>query len=202
MDGSAELFDCFMDKLESITKDQLFFASMATDINNNSVPIGLFNQFKLEKIKEKNKDKHKYLNLKKRGVVIINDIVRLYSLNHAIRASNTLERLNALAKISHINKTDIYDLKDCWRYLTQLRLRTQINQEGLRSNCINPNKLTSMEKHQLKEALNLEKCRHRYNLPDYSNHNALTDAMATAELFLAQINHISSGKPLAVKSLL
>lgn len=202
MDGSAELFDCFMDKLESITKDQLFFASMATDINNNSVPIGLFNQFKLEKIKEKNKDKHKYLNLKKRGVVIINDIVRLYSLNHAIRASNTLERLNALAKISHINKTDIYDLKDCWRYLTQLRLRTQINQEGLPSNCINPNKLTSMEKHQLKEALNLEKCRHRYNLPDYSNHNALTDAMATAELLLAQINHISSGKPLAVKSLL
>ena len=58
MDGSAELFDCFMDKLESITKDQLFFASMATDINNNSVPIWLFNQFKLEKIKEKNKDKH------------------------------------------------------------------------------------------------------------------------------------------------
>jgi DNA polymerase-3 subunit epsilon len=83
-----------------------------------------------------------------------------------------------------------------------LRLRTQINQEGLPSNCINPNKLTSMEKHQLKEALNLEKCRHRYNLPDYSNHNALTDAMATAELLLAQINHISSGKPLAVKSLL
>ncbi|MBU2969630.1 3'-5' exonuclease [Pseudoalteromonas sp. C2R02] len=52
------------------------------------------------------------------------------------------------------------------------------------------------------DALNLEKCRHRYNLPDYSNHNALTDAMATAELLLAQINHISSGKPLAVKSLL
>jgi len=157
VDGSTELFDCFMNKLESITKDQLFFASMATDINNNSVPIGLFNQFKLEKTKEKSKDKHKYLDLKKRGVVIINDIVRLYSLNHAIRASNTLERLNALAKISHINKTDIYDLKDCWRYLTQLRLRTQINQEGLPSNCINPNKLTSMEKHQLKEAFYLIK---------------------------------------------
>jgi len=157
VEGSEELFNSFMNKLEQITKDQLFFASMATDINNNSVPIGLFNQFKLEKIKEKNKDKHKYLDLKKRGVVIINDIVRLYSLNHSIRASNTLERLNALAKISHINKTDIYDLKDCWRYLTQLRLRTQINQEGLPSNCINPNKLTSMEKHQLKEAFYLIK---------------------------------------------
>lgn len=52
------------------------------------------------------------------------------------------------------------------------------------------------------DALNLEKCRQRYNLPDYSNHNALTDAMATAELLLAQINQISRGKPLAVKSLL
>jgi len=52
------------------------------------------------------------------------------------------------------------------------------------------------------DALNLEKCRQRYNLPDYSNHNALTDAMATAELLLAQITHISRGKYVAVRSLL
>jgi len=52
------------------------------------------------------------------------------------------------------------------------------------------------------DALNLDKCRQRYHLPDYSNHNAFTDAMATAELLLAQINHISRGKALMVKSLL
>lgn len=131
-----------------MSKDQIFFASMATDINNNSVPIGLFNQFKLEQTEQK----HKYLDLKKRGVVIINDIVRLYALNSGVRAANTVERVDALVKILPHNKKDLYDLKDCWRFLTQLRLRSQINQEGLPSNCINPEALTSLEKHQLKEA--------------------------------------------------
>ena len=36
-------------------------------------------------------------------------------------------------------------------------------------------------------SLRLLDARSRYNLPDYENHNALVDAMATAELFQAQI---------------
>ncbi|WP_235890087.1 3'-5' exonuclease [Maribrevibacterium harenarium] len=32
-------------------------------------------------------------------------------------------------------------------------------------------------------------CRERYGLPDYNGHDALTDALATAELLLAQIAH-------------
>lgn len=35
-------------------------------------------------------------------------------------------------------------------------------------------------------ALRLAACRERYGLPSYTGHNALTDALATAELFLAQ----------------
>jgi len=35
-------------------------------------------------------------------------------------------------------------------------------------------------------ALRLAACRERYGLPGYTGHNALTDALATAELFLAQ----------------
>jgi len=35
----------------------------------------------------------------------------------------------------------------------------------------------------------LATCRGRYNLPPHSGHNALTDAIATAELLLAQIAH-------------
>lgn len=51
------------------------------------------------------------------------------------------------------------------------------------------------------DSLTLGNCRARYNLPNYENHNALTDAMATAELFLAQINQISRGKELLIKHL-
>lgn len=35
------------------------------------------------------------------------------------------------------------------------------------------------------EDLRLARVRSRYNLPDYANHNALTDALACAELYLA-----------------
>ena len=62
--------------------------------------------------------------------MIINDIVRLYALKAGIKRANTQERLEALLKYNLINKDDIYNLKDCWRFLTQLRLSTQINEEG------------------------------------------------------------------------
>ncbi|WP_086933468.1 3'-5' exonuclease [Agarilytica rhodophyticola] len=39
------------------------------------------------------------------------------------------------------------------------------------------------------DAFRLSACRSRYGLPDYTSHDALTDALATAELLLAQIHH-------------
>ena len=153
IEGSNALYTAFCEQLIRISRNDLFYAAMATDISSNSVPIGLFNKFKTEKTDKNNK----YIDLKKRGVVIINDIVRLYALKAGIRRANTQERLDALLKHKLISKEDIYNLKDCWRFLTQLRLSTQINEEGLPSNCINPNKLNSLERHQLKEAFYLVK---------------------------------------------
>ena len=42
----------------------------------------------------------------------------------------------------------------------------------------------------------------RYNLPRYGAHNALSDALAAAELFLAQAAHQSGGKGLSLRDLL
>ena len=41
----------------------------------------------------------------------------------------------------------------------------------------------------------LPACRERYGLPDYQGHDALTDAMATAELLLAQTAHYNHHDP-------
>jgi DNA polymerase III subunit epsilon len=38
-------------------------------------------------------------------------------------------------------------------------------------------------------SVRLGECRQRYSLPAYTAHHALTDAIATAELFLAQVRH-------------
>ncbi len=42
----------------------------------------------------------------------------------------------------------------------------------------------------------------RYNLPRYSAHNALYDALAAAELFLAQAGHLGDGRSLRLRELL
>ncbi|CAM4217130.1 3'-5' exonuclease [Pseudoalteromonas byunsanensis] len=51
-------------------------------------------------------------------------------------------------------------------------------------------------------SLTLPICRNRYHLPEYAVHNALTDSLATAELLLAQVSAISSGKRLKLGRLL
>ena len=52
------------------------------------------------------------------------------------------------------------------------------------------------------DCLTLANCRARYELPCYEAHNALTDALATAELLLVLINKIGAGKPLKLSALM
>jgi DNA polymerase III subunit epsilon len=52
------------------------------------------------------------------------------------------------------------------------------------------------------ESVRLGDCRKRYNLPDYSAHNALIDAVATAELFLAQMRYRFGAHPSALRQIL
>ena len=50
--------------------------------------------------------------------------------------------------------------------------------------------------------LRLQGCRDRYNLPHFHGHNALLDALATAELLIAKASHRAAGKGLALGQLL
>ena len=50
--------------------------------------------------------------------------------------------------------------------------------------------------------LRLQACRGRYNLPPYPAHNALLDALATAELLVAHAKHRSAGQKLSLGELL
>jgi DNA polymerase-3 subunit epsilon len=51
-------------------------------------------------------------------------------------------------------------------------------------------------------ALRLANLRKKYHLPNHFAHNALNDAVATAELLLAQIHHHEHVKKLTLKALL
>lgn len=51
-------------------------------------------------------------------------------------------------------------------------------------------------------ALRLGSLRTQYNLPRYTSHNALLDAVAAAELYLAQLEEYSSGKALPLQAVM
>ncbi|MGV2872398.1 exonuclease domain-containing protein [Colwellia sp. E150_009] len=50
--------------------------------------------------------------------------------------------------------------------------------------------------------LRLSKLRHKYQLPDHHGHNALNDAIATAELLLAQVNSKPKADKIQLKDLI
>jgi len=50
--------------------------------------------------------------------------------------------------------------------------------------------------------LRLQSCRNRYNLPVYAAHNALIDALATAELLLAHARHRSGNERFPLRNFL
>ena len=50
-------------------------------------------------------------------------------------------------------------------------------------------------------ALRLQDCRSRYNLLHFHGHNALLDALATAELLIAMAAHRSVGETFSVSEL-
>lgn len=148
-EGDAALFKQFWHWLKPQAQQPLFLAMLATDIQQRQVPLGVFSQFKYER----DDQDHKYLDLKKRGVAIINDVVRTYALAFAVNEVNTLARLKALTAIWEIDRSNLADLADSWRYLTQLRLQAQFNDSGqaLPANCLDPKKLSPLERQHLKE---------------------------------------------------
>ena len=52
------------------------------------------------------------------------------------------------------------------------------------------------------DSLRLQGCRNRYGFPKHNAHNALSDAIATAELLLAQMSHMGGSNQTRLQSLL
>ncbi|MFY8273017.1 exonuclease domain-containing protein [Pseudoalteromonas sp. SSDWG2] len=52
------------------------------------------------------------------------------------------------------------------------------------------------------DSLSLQACRQRYELPVHTSHDALSDALATAEFFMAQANHMSKQAPVPLSDLI
>ncbi|WP_295717378.1 putative nucleotidyltransferase substrate binding domain-containing protein [uncultured Halovibrio sp.] len=140
--------------LERVRANSIFQAALAENVLEGSPPIGIFRRF----VVERNGDHKDTLNLKKRGLLPIIEIVRLHALASGVDRINTLERLDELARGKHMTRYDARNLQDALRFLMQVRLQVQADQirEGEElSNYCNPRNLPKLAREQLRDAFQL-----------------------------------------------
>jgi CBS domain-containing protein len=153
--GSRELCDQLQAvMLQQASTNSIFLAALAANALDTKPPLGIFRRFVLDRDGE-HRD---YLDLKKRGVLPVTEMVRLRALANGIAAVNTEQRLKALASGKHMTIVDSRNLADALHFIQQLRIRHQCEQitRGEKvSNNLNPRDLPKMAKEQLRDAFTI-----------------------------------------------
>ena len=140
--------------LEQASSNSIFLAALAANALDVKPPLGIFRRFVLDRDGE-HRD---FLDLKKRGVLPITEIIRLRALANKIPAVNTQERLKALAHEKHMTIVDSRNLVDALHFIQQQRIKHQCGQilRGEKvTNFLNPKDLPKMAKEQLRDAFTI-----------------------------------------------
>jgi CBS domain-containing protein len=153
--GDCSLADRLQETmLEQASQNSIFLAALCANALEARPPLGIFRRFVVDRDGEHRKE----LDLKKRGVLPLTEIVRLHALAHKISAVNTDERLKALAAEKHLTITNSRNLADALHFIQQLRIRHQCEQvmrgESV-SNFLNPRDLPKMAREQLRDAFTI-----------------------------------------------
>jgi CBS domain-containing protein len=137
-----------------IAKNKIFLGHMANIIVKNNPPIGFLKSFVVEKSGEHKNE----FDLKLRGVMPLNDIIRLFALESGIKLTSTLERIGALKTMHPAVKEYHNELMHAFEFIMMLRIHYQFEQikEGRSpENFINPDMLSNLEKKTIREAFHL-----------------------------------------------
>ena len=153
--GSAHLLtDLTQTVKHLITSNEIFLHYMAANALQHTPPLGLFRTFVLED----HGTEEKALNMKKRGVVPITDLARVYALDAGAAPINTLARLQAAFDDNALSKPGLMDLRDAFDFLSDVRLQHQAKQieKGLSpDNYLPPEELSSLERRHLKDSFEI-----------------------------------------------
>ncbi|MGX5913361.1 DUF294 nucleotidyltransferase-like domain-containing protein [Aliidiomarina sp. Khilg15.8] len=152
--GSASLYRQHRDSVAKLAQHDIFLGNIARHIGDLNVPLGLFNR--LRTTADGGGD---YIDIKKQGVAIVNDIVRLYALRAGLTMCATPARLRALREKRALTSGDSQNLLEAWQFLTQLRLshQLQISGDSEPVNSVDPERLSTLQRRQLKAAFRIIK---------------------------------------------
>lgn len=137
--------------LQKTSRNNLFFVALADNVLTHTPPLGLFRRF----LVESNGEHKDTLNLKKRGILPIIDMVRIHSLANNVNAVGTHARIAELVKRKALTITDGRNMQDAFDFIMQLRVDEQSRQivhgEAV-SNYINPDNLSTPNRRHLRDA--------------------------------------------------
>ena len=163
--GNVQLLDQAKTALlELIRGEQAFLAHFARAVDAFETPIGLFNKLITS---EGTGDA---LDLKKGGIFPIVHGVRSLAIEHSLLETSTDKRISRLRDLGVLNAEFARDLSQAFRFLLMLRLDGQIAASaGASGTLVRPAHLSSMERHLLRDALQVVKqfrelVRHHFNL--------------------------------------
>ncbi|NRA61694.1 MAG: 3'-5' exonuclease [Psychrobium sp.] len=123
-------------------------------------------------------------------------------LKHAVSLAQGLEQLlqamQGRVLVAHHGALDIAFLQQGAQKVYGHKLSFQL----LDTLLLESKRLSRQGEHFDKQLLRLHRCCERYHLPALRAHNALSDALATAQLLLAQSAVIGGAQPLTLKQLM
>ncbi|GIU50570.1 cyclic nucleotide-binding protein [Shewanella sairae] len=150
--GPQSLFDSLQDSVLSQTKgNDIFLAAFTGNALTSAPPLGFFRKFVLER----DGTEVKGIDLKHKGNALINDIARVYALSAGIKEVNTAKRIRALMEQNILNRKDALNLADAHEFIAHMRLSNQglqYTQSLPISNYLMPQELSSLVRHQLRDA--------------------------------------------------
>ena len=150
-------------------KNELFLAAMARNALGRTPPLGFFRSFVMEKDGQQNNT----IDLKRRGLAPMTDLIRVHALACGSRAQNSFARLDDIGQAHLLGPGVEGKLRAAMECIAISRLRHQVlDLEAGRApdNRIDPENVPETERHNLKAAFqvlsNAQKfLRFRYPLP-------------------------------------
>ncbi|MCK9337037.1 MAG: DUF294 nucleotidyltransferase-like domain-containing protein [Arcobacteraceae bacterium] len=136
-----------------VERSAVFFTTFASFALLFGTPLGIFNDFIVEK-----KDKINELDLKKGGIFPIVHGIRALALEYHIKENNTVDRIKELNNQGIFDKEVASEYIEAFNFLLTLRLKnrlTKLDMGLVPNNCINPNELSTMDKDMLKDTFKI-----------------------------------------------
>jgi len=153
--GGAGLADALQrHMLECAAANSIFLAALARNAVSAGPPLGFFRRFVLEHSGE-HRDT---LDLKRRGILPVVDLVRLQALAAGVDAVGTAGRLAALGESGHMAPRNAANLRDAYYTLLQARLAhhcAQIEAGATIDNHLAPDTLTELHRERLRDAFSV-----------------------------------------------